>query len=74
MATSWAIRLRQIDPDEPDRLPDDTEQGEILLLGQSTRGMERHQLARLRREHIGFVFQQFNLLARTSLSTMSRCC
>ncbi|CAM3776968.1 ABC transporter ATP-binding protein [Parendozoicomonas haliclonae] len=42
------------------------EQGEVCLLENSTRGMDRAQLACLRRDHIGFVFQQFNLLARTS--------
>ncbi|SHH97015.1 ABC transporter ATP-binding protein [Ferrimonas marina] len=42
------------------------ESGELALLGKSTRGMDRDALAQLRRDHIGFVFQQFNLLARTS--------
>ncbi|NLS12677.1 ABC transporter ATP-binding protein [Vibrio sp. SM6] len=40
--------------------------GQVELLGNSTKGMSRGELACLRRDHIGFVFQQFNLLARTS--------
>ena len=42
------------------------EKGNVVLQGQSTQGMSRSHLACLRRDHIGFVFQQFNLLARTS--------
>ncbi|GAA4871341.1 ABC transporter ATP-binding protein [Ferrimonas pelagia] len=42
------------------------ESGELALFGNSTRGMSKEQLAHLRRDHIGFIFQQFNLLARTS--------
>ena len=42
------------------------EKGEVSLLGQSTQGMSPTELACIRRDHIGFVFQQFNLLARTS--------
>ncbi|QIZ78619.1 ABC transporter ATP-binding protein [Ferrimonas lipolytica] len=42
------------------------EQGELVLLGKSTAAMTKPQLAHLRRDHIGFVFQQFNLLSRTS--------
>ncbi|GLS83555.1 ABC transporter ATP-binding protein [Paraferrimonas haliotis] len=41
-------------------------QGELTLLGKPTKGLNRDVLAHLRRDHIGFVFQQFNLLARTS--------
>jgi putative ABC transport system ATP-binding protein len=37
-------------------------EGEVCVRGVSTRGAGRDQLARLRREEIGFVFQQFNLL------------
>ncbi|MCL1050656.1 ABC transporter ATP-binding protein [Shewanella abyssi] len=40
--------------------------GRLTVLGQQTAGMSREQLAELRSQHIGFVFQQFNLLARTS--------
>ncbi|MDB2386668.1 ABC transporter ATP-binding protein [Shewanella sp.] len=42
------------------------EQGEVRILNRSTQGMKKEGLAVLRRDHIGFVFQQFNLLARTS--------
>ncbi|WP_144213003.1 ABC transporter ATP-binding protein [Shewanella donghaensis] len=42
------------------------EQGEVRILNQSTLGMGKDELATLRRDHIGFVFQQFNLLARTT--------
>ncbi|MBW8191867.1 ABC transporter ATP-binding protein [Neiella marina] len=42
------------------------EQGELKILGKSTSGLTKAQLADVRRDHIGFVFQQFNLLARTS--------
>ncbi|MBY6017174.1 ABC transporter ATP-binding protein [Ferrimonas balearica] len=42
------------------------ELGEVRLLGQSTAGQNKSQLAQLRRDHVGFVFQQFNLLSRTS--------
>nr|WP_315900055.1 ABC transporter ATP-binding protein [Ferrimonas balearica] len=42
------------------------ERGEVKLLGTSTAGLDKPALARLRRDHIGFVFQQFNLLSRTS--------
>ncbi len=36
--------------------------GEIRVLGQDLRGMDDRQLARWRNEHVGFVFQQFNLI------------
>ena len=36
--------------------------GEIVLAGQSLVGKEEHELARIRRAHIGIVFQFFNLL------------
>ncbi|WP_028115784.1 ABC transporter ATP-binding protein [Ferrimonas senticii] len=42
------------------------EAGELSILGTATSGMDRNQLATLRRDHIGFVFQQFHLLPRTS--------
>ncbi|GLP98026.1 ABC transporter ATP-binding protein [Paraferrimonas sedimenticola] len=41
-------------------------QGQLKILGQATEKLSRGQLAQLRGERIGFVFQQFNLLARTS--------
>ena len=40
--------------------------GSYLLSGQEVVSMTRDQRARIRNDHIGFVFQNFNLLARTS--------
>jgi putative ABC transport system ATP-binding protein len=40
--------------------------GRYLLDGQDVSGLERDELADIRNEKIGFVFQGFNLLARTS--------
>jgi putative ABC transport system ATP-binding protein len=40
--------------------------GEYLLDGVGVAGLDRNQLARLRNMKLGFVFQSFNLLARTS--------
>ena len=42
------------------------EQGDIEILGKPTPSMTKDQLAEVRQSHIGFVFQQFNLLSRTS--------
>lgn len=42
------------------------EAGEVTILDNSIQNMDKNQLAEVRRDHIGFVFQQFNLLARTS--------
>src|SRR3989344_8829302 len=39
--------------------------GSILLEGNDVSGASEKQLARIRNENIGFVFQQFNLLRRT---------
>ena len=36
-------------------------EGEVLLAGESTKGKDAEALAILRREHIGFVFQSYNL-------------
>jgi putative ABC transport system ATP-binding protein len=40
--------------------------GEIALAGESLAGKDESELAHLRRRHIGFVFQFFNLLEDTS--------
>jgi len=40
--------------------------GEVILNGQNTKGMNEKALAHVRNEEIGFVFQAFNLLQRTS--------
>ena len=41
---------------------DTPSEGQILLAGQSLVGKEEHELARIRRAHVGIVFQFFNLL------------
>ena len=40
--------------------------GEYLFDGQTVAGLKRKELAKLRNRKLGFVFQSFNLLARTS--------
>lgn len=40
--------------------------GKVYLEGKEVTRMSENTLAKLRNEHIGFVFQQFNLLPRTS--------
>lgn len=40
--------------------------GSILIEGESTAQLGENQLAKLRREKVGFVFQTFNLLPRTN--------
>ena len=40
--------------------------GSYLLDGTAVAGLDRRQLARLRNKKLGFVFQSFNLLSRTS--------
>ena len=45
---------------------DHADSGKYLLEGQSVRDMNRRQLADIRNQRIGFVFQGFNLLARTT--------
>jgi putative ABC transport system ATP-binding protein len=41
---------------------DTPDSGNVRLLGESVNKLPEHRRAALRREHIGFVFQQFNLL------------
>lgn len=41
--------------------------GEYLFLGKNVHAMNNDELARMRREEVGFVFQSFNLLAKTSV-------
>jgi putative ABC transport system ATP-binding protein len=43
--------------------------GQVIVEGQDTAGLSQDQLSTLRNKHIGFVFQAFNLLAKTSAIT-----
>jgi putative ABC transport system ATP-binding protein len=45
---------------------DQSTSGEYLLDGHAVAGLNRKELAKLRNRKLGFVFQSFNLLARTS--------
>jgi putative ABC transport system ATP-binding protein len=47
-------------------LLDQPSTGEVIVEGQDTAGLSQDQLSMLRNKHIGFVFQSFNLLAKTS--------
>ena len=40
--------------------------GDVILQGKDVSSMDQNELASQRNEHIGFVFQSFNLLSRTS--------
>ena len=48
-------------------LLDTPTEGEIILNGRNTKGLKEQELARVRNEEIGFVFQSFNLLSRTTV-------
>ncbi len=45
---------------------DRADSGEYVLAGEDVSGLDEDRLAEIRNRHIGFVFQVFNLLARTS--------
>ena len=47
-------------------LLDKPDHGKYILRGRNVAGLQDDQLANLRNQHIGFVFQQFNLLPRFS--------
>ena len=47
-------------------LLDNPTSGEVLLDGRDISKLKEHQLAQIRNITLGFVFQQFNLLAKTS--------
>jgi putative ABC transport system ATP-binding protein len=47
-------------------LLDNPSSGQILLNGQDISNLKEHQLAQIRNVTLGFVFQQFNLLPKTS--------
>ncbi|MFC1700423.1 ABC transporter ATP-binding protein [Patescibacteria group bacterium] len=48
-------------------LLDSPTSGEIILNGKNTKGMSETELAIVRNKEIGFVFQSFNLLQRTTV-------
>lgn len=47
-------------------LLDNPTSGEVILNGRNIAKLKEHQLAQIRNVTLGFVFQQFNLLAKTS--------
>lgn len=47
-------------------LLDKQTQGQVSLAGSDVSELSEEELARLRNQYIGFIFQQFNLLSRTS--------
>lgn len=47
-------------------LLDQQSSGTVVLAGQDVTGLGEVELSRLRNQYIGFIFQQFNLLSRTS--------
>lgn len=48
-------------------LLDTPSSGEVVLNGINTKGMDELKLAQVRNEEIGFIFQSFNLLQRTTV-------
>lgn len=48
-------------------LLDTPSDGELILNGKNTKGMNEKELAAVRNKEIGFVFQSFNLLQRTTV-------
>ena len=48
--------------------------GSYILEGVDVTGLKDKELARIRRDHFGFIFQQYNLFPElTALSKTSRC-
>ncbi len=60
------VRLGQVDDHEHPRLPRRPDTRGVSLRGAHVERLSRRQRALLRRHYLGFVFQGFNLLARTS--------
>jgi putative ABC transport system ATP-binding protein len=48
-------------------LLDTPSEGELILNGKNTKGMDEKELSKIRNQEIGFVFQSFNLLQRTTV-------
>ena len=59
-----AVRLRQVDVHEPGAGLDDPTSGEVWVAGHALHQMDDDARTLLRREHVGFVFQAFNLVRR----------
>ena len=47
--------------------------GEIVISGTHLENLNESQLVRFRREHVGFIFQSFNLLGTMNAVEMWRC-
>ena len=63
---SWEPPDRGNRPAEHTRLPRYTDLGRILPHGVAVRTMDKNQRATLRNRKIGFVFQNYNLLPKTT--------
>ncbi len=46
---------------------DSADSGEILIDGESVRGMKEKQLTLYRREHLGYIFQMYNLISNLTV-------
>ena len=60
------LGFRQINTDEPDRVPGHSTAGEYHLNGAKVSEMDDNQLAEIRNKEIGFIFQTFNFLPRSN--------
>ena len=61
-----AVGFREVDPDAHPRRPRQADQRDGQIGGREITNLDDRQLTLLRREHIGFVFQFFNLLPMLS--------